>query len=95
MVTIGMNYRVLEGKEQVFEDAFQRVLEVMAEMDGHAESHLYREVGKDSRDYLIVSRWSGEESFRAFIRSDRFAKVTNWGSEHILAGPPSHTTYQE
>lgn len=90
-----MNYRVREGKEQVFEDAFQRVLDVMRDMEGHAESHLYREVGDGSRSYLIVSRWTSEDAFGGFVRSERFAKVTSWGSEHILDGPPRHTTYRE
>ena len=95
MVTIGMNYRVREGKEQVFEDAFERVLEAMCEMEGHDESRLYREVANGSRAYLIVSRWTSEDAFRGFVRSERFAKVTSWGSEHILEGPPRHTTYRE
>jgi heme-degrading monooxygenase HmoA len=95
VVTIGMSYRVRAGKEQVFEDAFQRVLDVMREIEGHDESHLYREVADGSRSYLIVSRWTSEEAFRGFVRSERFAKVTSWGSEHILEGPPRHTTYRE
>ena len=95
MVTIGMNYRVREGKEQVFEDACRRVVDAMRGIEGHAESHLYREVGEGSRAYLIVSRWTSEEAFRDFVRSERFAKVTSWGSEHILEGPPRHTTYRE
>lgn len=90
-----MNYRVREGKERVFEDAFERVLEAMRGMDGHDESRLYREVGDGSRSYLIVSRWTSEEAFRGFVRSERFVKVTSWGSEHVLEGPPRHTTYRE
>ena len=73
MVTIGMNYRVRAGKEQVFEDAFARVLEAMRGVAGHAESHLYREVGDGARSYLIVSRWTSEDAFRGFVRSERFA----------------------
>ena len=90
-----MNYHVRQGNEQVFEDAFARVLEAMQGVEGHAESHLYREVGEGARAYLIVSRWTSEDAFRGFVRSESFAKVTNWGSEHILEGPPSHTTYRE
>jgi heme-degrading monooxygenase HmoA len=95
VVTIGMNYQVREGKEQVFENAFASVLDAMRGVEGHAESHLYREVGDGSCSYLIVSRWTSEDAFRGFIRSERFAKVTSWGSEHILDGPPRHTTYRE
>jgi heme-degrading monooxygenase HmoA len=93
VVTIGMNYAVLEGKEQIFEDACARVIETMAGMDGHSESKLFKEVGAGTRHYLIVSVWSSEDAFRAFIASDAFKKVTNWGSQNILAGRPSHTVY--
>ncbi len=62
MVTIGMNYDVLEGKEQVFEKAFERVREAMSQPEGHADSRLYRQVGADSPEYLIVSRWSSSAS---------------------------------
>lgn len=93
MVTIGMNYRVLPGKESVFENAFQGVLRVMAEMPGHKESRLFREVGEE-RHYLITSDWSEEKAFGEFMRSEQFAKVVNWGKEEILAGRPSHTIYR-
>jgi heme-degrading monooxygenase HmoA len=93
MVTIGMNYQVLAGKESVFEAAFARVLDALRGAAGHDHSQLYRAVG--GPDYLIVSRWSDEDAFRGFVASDAFRKVTNWGAEHILAGPPRHTTYRE
>jgi heme-degrading monooxygenase HmoA len=96
MVTIGMNYHVLEGKEDVFEGACRKVLEVMGEAEGHDESHIYRRVdGGDSAQYLIVSRWVDEDAFKRFIASDTFKKVTSWGLQNVLAGRPSHTTYQE
>jgi heme-degrading monooxygenase HmoA len=94
VVTIGMNYSVRAGKEQVFEDACARVVEAMQGIEGHAESHVYRRVG-GGPVYLIVSRWQSEDAFRAFIASDRFRKVTDWGRENILDGPPRHTTYRE
>ena len=93
MVTIGMNYTVLEGKEQIFEDACTRVIETMRGIDGHSDSKLYREVGAGGRSYLIVSVWSSEDAFRAFVASDTFKKVTNWGAQNILAGRPIHTVY--
>ena len=94
MVTIGMNYSVREGKEQVFEDACARVIQTMGGIDGHAESKLFREVGAGARTYLIVSLWSSEQAFRDFVASDAFKKVTNWGAENILEGRPSHTVYR-
>jgi heme-degrading monooxygenase HmoA len=95
MVTIGMNYRVRAGKERVFEEAFQRVFEALRGADGHADSRLYRSVGDDAQEYLIVSRWSSEIAFLDFVRSERFRKVTTWGAENVLEGPPRHVTYHE
>jgi heme-degrading monooxygenase HmoA len=95
MVTIGMNYYVIPGKESVFEAAVANVVRTMQSVEGHAESHLYKEINDEDPAYLIVSRWENEDAFRAFIGSDAFKKVTNWGKENILSRRPSHTTYQE
>lgn len=96
MVTIGMNYQVLAGKEETFEAACQRVLEVMKEATGHDHSAVYRRIDDGpAAGYLIVSRWSDEAAFQAFIASETFRKVTSWGLANILAGRPSHTTYRE
>jgi heme-degrading monooxygenase HmoA len=94
LVTIGMNYFVIPGKEQIFEDAVAKVIDTMKGIDGHEASQLYREVFEGEPNYLIVSRWKGEQAFNDFIASDAFKKVTNWGSAHILLGRPMHTTYQ-
>jgi len=95
VVTIGMNYFVRAGKEQVFEDACARVVEVMQGTSGHDRSEIYRKIGEGPAIYLIVSRWSSEDAFRAFVASDAFKKVTSWGALNILEGPPRHTTYRE
>ncbi len=87
-----MNYEVIPGKEQAFEDAFTKVLNVMKDMQGHEKSHLYKDVAK-ATSYLIVSEWSEKEAFSKFIQSEEFAAVTNWGKEQILAGRPSHKVY--
>jgi heme-degrading monooxygenase HmoA len=92
LITIGMNYQVLPGKEDVFEAKFRDVLATFAEGAGHRESHLYREVGAP-QIYLIHSEWESREDFQRFIRSDAFRAVTNWGKESILAGMPSHRVY--
>jgi heme-degrading monooxygenase HmoA len=93
MVTIGMNYRVLPDKGEVFEKAFTRVLEAMGRSEGHTASHLFRDVF-DGQSYLIVSEWSDEAAFRAFVASEAFARVTTWGKEQILAGRPTHKVYR-
>ncbi len=92
MVTVGMDYEVREGKNEVFEAGFRRVLEVMSAMGGHVRSRLFRDVSSPT-SYLIHSEWETREAFTAFIRSAEFAAVTRWGSEEILAGRPTHKVY--
>ena len=94
MVTIGMNYKIIPGKEEVFEKAFNNVLKLMSEMDGHTTTSLYRDIN-DPQQYLIVSDWNSEEAYQAFINSDKFAGVVDWGKENILAGRPSHNVYRK
>lgn len=96
MVTIGMNYDVLAGKEEVFEGACKKVLDIMNGAEGHDDSQIFRRVDcDDSAQYLIVSRWQDESAFNDFIASDAFKKVTSWGLKNVLAGRPRHTTYRE
>ena len=87
-----MNYQVLPGKAEVFERAFERVLETMRTMPGHTQSHLYSDV-HEKNSYLIISDWNDKSSFDSFIKSEAFAKVTNWGKEQILAGRPKHQVF--
>ena len=95
MVTIGMNYHVLPGKEQIFEDACKNVVETMKGIDGHDVSEIFKSVTSDTPAYLIVSRWQSEVAFQSFVASDAFKKVTRWGKLNILADRPRHTTYSE
>ncbi len=94
MITVGMDYRVLAGKEHTFENAFRGVLKAMADMPGHTGSRLYRDV-QDERSYLIVSEWSDRDAFEAFVGSEKFRQVTDWGKEQILAARPVHTVYEK
>lgn len=93
MITVGMNYNVLPGKQQEFEDKFAGVLDALRSADGHVESNLYRDVANDA-SYLIVSEWSDQDQFMTFIRSQAFKDVTAWGKAEILAGRPKHTVYR-
>ena len=92
MITVGMNYEVLPGKEKIFEDAFQGVLDVMKKMKGHINSQLYQDVHKKGA-YLIISEWESQTAFQSFISSEQFAKVTSWGREQILSSRPRHHIY--
>ncbi len=93
MVTIGMNYRVLPGKEEVFESAFRKVIAAMAKIEGHTRSKMCRDID-DAQSYVILSEWSDRTAFDAFIASDAFRAVADWGKEQILAGRPAHTYYE-
>ena len=94
MTTIGMHYDVLPGKEQIFVDGFLRVLDALKSVPGHEESHLYEDV-QQKGTYLIVSQWARMEDFQAFIHSDAFKNVTNWGKQEILRGRPRHKVYAQ
>ncbi len=87
-----MNYRVLPGKEKTFENAFRKVVHAMGGIDGHDETHMFRDVS-DERHYLIISQWSERTAFDDFIASNTFKNVTAWGKEQILSGPPRHEVY--
>jgi heme-degrading monooxygenase HmoA len=93
MITVGMNYHVIEGKQQEFEDKFAAVLDALRAADGHTSSTLWKDVA-DGASYLITSEWSEEQEFTDFIRSEAFRDVTNWGKEQILSGRPQHKIYK-
>jgi heme-degrading monooxygenase HmoA len=93
MITIGMNYKVLPGKEDNFERMFKNVLHSLQSVAGHGKSALYQDV-IDHQSYLIVSEWNSEEAFNAFVQSEKFRGVVDWGQENILADKPVHTVYR-
>ena len=92
MITVGMNYEIIEGMEKEFETVFAKVLEVMDKMDGHVKTRLYHGV-VDPSSYLIISEWSSRDSFDAFTSSQQFKNVTDWGKSKILASQPKHEIY--
>lgn len=93
MITVGMNYKVIEGKQQEFEQKFAAVLGALRGAVGHVDSNLWRDVA-DGTSYLITSEWSEEKAFTDFIHSSAFRDVTNWGKEQILADRPRHKVYK-
>jgi heme-degrading monooxygenase HmoA len=92
MVTVGMNYEILEGKDSAFEKKFALVMDVMKATAGHVRTNLYKDAFKE-RSYLIVSEWGSRSEFDAFIGSETFRKVADWGKENILASRPKHEVY--
>ena len=93
MITVGMNYHVLAGKQDDFEEKFATVIGALEAAPGHTHSTLWRDVSDDA-SYLITSEWSEESAFTEFIQSQAFRDVTNWGKEQILSGRPQHKIYR-
>ena len=92
MITVGMNYEVVEGKSEPFEKKFALVVEAMRSMPDHVRTNLYQDVA-NRRSYLVVSEWRHRAGFDAFVGSDAFRKVANWGASGILAARPRHEVY--
>ena len=93
MITVGMNYHVIAGKQQDFEEKFKAVMTALEGAAGHTSSTLWKDVADDA-SYLITSEWSEEQAFNDFIRSQAFRDVTTWGKEQILSGRPQHKVYK-
>ena len=81
MVTIGMNYFVIPGKEKVFEDACANVVETMGGIEGHETSSLYKEVSDGEPTYLIVSSW------KALTRTHTIGSASSKTRASISSGP--------
>ena len=92
MITIGMHYDVVAGKEEEFERGFLNVIEHLRGVAGHVESHLYEDV-QTVGSYVILSEWETKDAFTAFMKSDAFKQVTAWGRAEILRGGPRPTVY--
>ena len=93
MITVGMNYHTLPGKQRDFEEKFAAVIGALNAAPGHTSSTLWKDVADDA-SYLITSEWSDEDAFKSFITSEAFRNVTTWGKEQILSGRPQHKVYK-
>ena len=93
MITVGMNYHVIAGKQKDFEDKFNSILAALRAAEGHTNSNLWKDVADDT-SYMITSQWSDEHAFQDFIQSQAFRDVTTWGREQILSGRPQHKIYK-
>lgn len=92
MVTVGLYYEVRPGKEHVFEEAVDQVIDLLSKNSGHVKSFLYRDV-KNPRSYAIISEWNSQTDFAHFIRSDIFHQVTEFGKAEVLEQRPRHKVY--
>jgi heme-degrading monooxygenase HmoA len=92
MITVGMNYHIIDGKQALFEEKFNAVLAALNDAPGHDKSFLYVDVN-DKQSYCIISQWNDQGAFGAFMRSDEFRAVADWGKEEILDQRPKHEIY--
>ncbi len=91
MITVGMYYDVVPGKEAAFESDFQYVLHALEGVSDHMESRLFRDVLRPG-SYLVYSEWASREDFAAFIQSAAFVQAKRWGHE-VLLGAPRHAIF--
>jgi len=92
VVTIGLYYQVRPGKEQVFEQTADRVMELLAANPGHLKSFLYRDV-KNPLSYAILSEWNSSGAFGAFLNSEAFKQIAEFGRSQVLQERPRHRVY--
>jgi heme-degrading monooxygenase HmoA len=71
MVTVGMYYDVIAGKDALFRAKFQEVLAQLEAIPGHQRSFLYQRVD-DPGSYAILSEWESREAFLDFIPGTAF-----------------------
>lgn len=91
MLTVGLYYNVVPGKEQDFEEYFKVVAEQLTKIDGYVSALLYKRVDMPN-SFLIYSEWRDRDSFEAFIKSREFSGAKEGGSD-MLMGRPSHKIY--
>ncbi len=91
MITIGMEYEVLDGKQETFEHAVTNVIHAMRQR-GRPSAKLALKDVHNARRYLILSQWADKSSFDAFLASPAFKQVTTWAKRHP-ATRPSHEIY--
>ena len=88
MVTIGMNYDVQPGKENLFEEKFHAVLASFAAGSGHVNTRLYRDVATP-QSYLIHSEWETREAVQKPVpfRDRNHCHLFTSLVQHIQRGP--------
>lgn len=91
MLTVGLYYDVIPGKERDFEEYFKVVAEQLTKVEGYVSALLYKRVDVPN-SYLIYSEWKDKDTFDAFIKSREFSGAKEGGST-MLMGRPSHRIY--
>lgn len=87
-----MNYHVVPGKESEFKSAFEGVANALSEEEGQEKSNLYSDCIEPNK-YLIILERSDQDACHAFIGSQAFRKVANFGASEIHIGRPTRKIY--
>lgn len=87
-----MYYDVIPEKAGLFTAKFREVIDLLQTIPGHKATYLYQRVD-DPNSFAVMSEWTEREAFMAFIGSETFRSVTNWGREQVLRGAPKHKIY--
>ena len=88
MITVGMNYHVLPGKQHDFEEKFDAVIGALNAAPGHTSSTLWKDVADDA-SYLITSEWSDEQAFSDFISQPGVPRRHHLGQRTDPLRPPA------
>jgi len=86
--TMGMFYQVQPDYRADFEEKFETVGGLLADMEGHLDTRLLANV-EDENDMFIASQWASKDDAMAFFRSEEFADTVDWGRD-VLADRPRH-----
>lgn len=90
---VAMNrFRVNEGRDAEFEEAWRGREASMEEVDGFLQFMLLR--GDQPGEYVSHSTWVSREAFVGWAQSDHFRRVHSAGMpEGIIAGHPRASFY--
>ncbi len=89
VVTLGLQYAVKPEREEEFLERVAAVNMFVQSLRGHRETVLAKVVSQPCT-YLVLSAWTDEQAFLAFLRSDMFNATKAWGRD-VLEEVPRHT----
>ena len=89
VVTLGLRYVVKPEREAEFLEKVAEVNVLVQALRGHQETVLAKVVDQPCT-YLVLSAWTDEQAFLAFLQSDVFNATKAWGRD-VLEEMPRHT----
>ncbi|KJE48830.1 MULTISPECIES: antibiotic biosynthesis monooxygenase [Acidiplasma] len=94
MINVGLYYKVKQGHEKDFENAFGNVVKLLKSSDvGFLDGKLYKEVDCP-REYMIYTEWKDIDSFKNFLKMKEYNQTVDYGKT-ILESMPRHKIFGE